>query len=191
MNYLLVPDLAAMAMLLSILYFLRRRHPREAVDLWLIGLLFIFFEAIIHAAYPGPGAVASRRACHCVELLLHSWSDLSLGLGQRALSSRTISSLSTASTLCLPLRCSPSMASIIRDPRVYHGDRRPAVCSSASSARSLSRVPGSWAEAGGFSSSSSCTWVPIWLFASAELLSRCGLLRPLRPVFRDRRRLPA
>ena len=35
-----------MAMLLSILYFLRRRHPREAVDLWLIGLLFIFFVLV-------------------------------------------------------------------------------------------------------------------------------------------------
>ena len=57
MNYLLLPDLAAMAMLLSILYFLRRRHPREAVDLWLIGLLFIFFEAIVQPLTPrlGPG----------------------------------------------------------------------------------------------------------------------------------------
>src|SRR5580693_9273382 len=55
MNYLLLPDLAAMAMLLSILYFLRKRHPREAVNLWLIGLLFIFFEAVVHAAYPPKG----------------------------------------------------------------------------------------------------------------------------------------
>ena len=66
MNYLLLPDLAAMAMLLSILYFLRRRHPREAVNLWLIGLLFIFFEAIIHAAYPAPGPW--RLAAHVVAL---------------------------------------------------------------------------------------------------------------------------
>ena len=55
MNYQLVPDLVAMAMLLAILYFLRRRHPREAVDFWLIGLLFIFFEAVVYAAYPSPG----------------------------------------------------------------------------------------------------------------------------------------
>src|SRR5438874_2640222 len=40
MKLLLLPDLAAMAILLSILYFLRIRHPREAVNLWLIGLLF-------------------------------------------------------------------------------------------------------------------------------------------------------
>src|SRR5215813_2140024 len=66
MNYLLLPDLAAMAMLLSILYFLRRRHPREAVDLWLVGLLFIFLEAIVHAAYPAPGPW--RLGAHVVAL---------------------------------------------------------------------------------------------------------------------------
>jgi diguanylate cyclase (GGDEF)-like protein len=66
MNYLLLPDLAAMAILLSILYFLRRRHPREAVDLWLIGLLFIFFEAIIHSAYPAAGPW--RLAAHVIAL---------------------------------------------------------------------------------------------------------------------------
>src|SRR6267154_5999549 len=66
MNFLLLPDLAAMAMLLSILYFLRMRHPHEAVDLWLIGLLFIFLEAIVHAAYPAPGPL--RLAAHVVAL---------------------------------------------------------------------------------------------------------------------------
>jgi diguanylate cyclase len=66
MNYLLLPDLAAMAMLLAILFFLRRRHPSEAVDLWLIGLLFIFFEAIVHAAYPAGGTW--RLVAHVVAL---------------------------------------------------------------------------------------------------------------------------
>ena len=55
-----------MAMLLGILYFLRRRHPREAVNLWLIGLVFIFFEALIHAAYPPPGIL--RIVAHIVAL---------------------------------------------------------------------------------------------------------------------------
>jgi diguanylate cyclase (GGDEF)-like protein len=66
MNYLLLPDLAAMALLLGILYFLRRRHPREAVTLWLIGLLFIFLEAFIHAAYPPVGVW--RTVAHIVAL---------------------------------------------------------------------------------------------------------------------------
>jgi diguanylate cyclase (GGDEF)-like protein len=66
MNYLLLPDLAVMAMLLIILYFLRRRHPREAVNLWLVGLFFIFLEAFIHAAYPPPGTL--RTVAHVVAL---------------------------------------------------------------------------------------------------------------------------
>lgn len=55
MNYQLLPDLAAMATLLTILYFLRRRHPQERVGLWLVGLLFIFLEAIAHAFYTPTG----------------------------------------------------------------------------------------------------------------------------------------
>src|SRR5271170_5300566 len=55
MNYRLTPDLAAMAVLLTILYFLRKRHPQERVDLWITGLLFIFLEAIAHAYYTPKG----------------------------------------------------------------------------------------------------------------------------------------
>jgi len=55
MNYRLTPDLAAMATLLTILYFLRKRHPQERVDLWISGLLFIFLESIAHAFYTPKG----------------------------------------------------------------------------------------------------------------------------------------
>ncbi len=55
MNYQLLPDLAAMATLLTILYFLRRRHLQERVGLWLVGLLFIFLESIAHAFYAPSG----------------------------------------------------------------------------------------------------------------------------------------
>lgn len=61
MNYHLLPDLAAMATLLTILYFLRRRHPQERVGLWLVGLLFIFLEAIAHALYAPSGPATSPR----------------------------------------------------------------------------------------------------------------------------------
>jgi len=44
-----------MATLLSILYFLRKRHPQERVGLWITGLLFIFLEAIAHAFYTPKG----------------------------------------------------------------------------------------------------------------------------------------
>jgi diguanylate cyclase len=55
MNYQLLPDLAAMATLLTILCFLRRRHPQERVGLWLVGLLFIFLEATAYALYTPTG----------------------------------------------------------------------------------------------------------------------------------------
>ena len=55
MNYEMAPDLIALATLLTILYFLRRRHPQEGVGLWIIGLLCIFVEAIAHAFYVPKG----------------------------------------------------------------------------------------------------------------------------------------
>jgi diguanylate cyclase (GGDEF)-like protein len=44
-----------MATLLTILYFLRRRHLQEGVGLWIIGLLFIYLEAIAHFLYTPSG----------------------------------------------------------------------------------------------------------------------------------------
>jgi diguanylate cyclase (GGDEF)-like protein len=55
MNINSLPDLAAMATLLTILYYLRRRHLQEDVGLWIVGLLFIFLEAIAHAFYASSG----------------------------------------------------------------------------------------------------------------------------------------
>ena len=55
MNIEMLPDLVALATLLTILYFLRRRHPQEGVGLWIIGLLAIFVEAIAHAFYVPKG----------------------------------------------------------------------------------------------------------------------------------------
>jgi diguanylate cyclase (GGDEF)-like protein len=55
MNIELLPDLAAMATLLTILYFLRRRHLQEGVGLWIIGLLFIYLEAFAHFLYKPSG----------------------------------------------------------------------------------------------------------------------------------------
>jgi diguanylate cyclase (GGDEF)-like protein len=55
MKIAFLPDLAAMATLLTILYFLRRRHPQEGVGLWIVGLLFIFLEAIAYALYMPSG----------------------------------------------------------------------------------------------------------------------------------------
>lgn len=55
MNYQLIPDMAAMATLITLLYFLRRRHPQENVGLWIIGFIFIFVEGVAHAFYVPQG----------------------------------------------------------------------------------------------------------------------------------------
>src|SRR5215469_10790391 len=55
MTIRLLPDLAAMAVLLTVLYYLRRRHPQERVGLWIVGLIFIFVEAIAHTLYAPSG----------------------------------------------------------------------------------------------------------------------------------------
>jgi diguanylate cyclase (GGDEF)-like protein len=51
----LLSDLIAMAILLTILYFLRRRHPQKGVGLWIVGLLFIFVEALAYTLYRPSG----------------------------------------------------------------------------------------------------------------------------------------
>src|ERR1700692_744932 len=119
MNFLLLPDLAAMAMLLSILFFLRMRHPREAVDLWLIGLLFIFFEASVHAAYPAP--VPCRLPAHVVALIFFLVAGaIFLWASGRDIFPRK------ATLLYLLVNSLPVVVLLtvygiaIRDPRVYH-----------------------------------------------------------------------
>lgn len=66
MNIALLPDLAAMASLLLILYFLRRRHVQEGVGLWIAGLLFIFLEAIAYGLYEHSGP--RHIPCHVIAL---------------------------------------------------------------------------------------------------------------------------
>jgi diguanylate cyclase len=165
MNYLLLPDLAAMAMLLTILYFLRRRHPREAVNLWLIGLLFIFFEAIIHAAYPDPGVL--RIVAHVVALnsfyvagVIFLWAS-----GKDFFPRRT-------SLIYLLLNSAAPVALLItygvasHRPQTYHAVAASGlfvgIVSSFVIARTWRLGRGWWILFVQFG-----TWIPIWHFASA------------------------
>jgi diguanylate cyclase len=168
MNFLLLPDLAAMAMLLSILYFLRRRHPREEVDFWLIGLLFIFLEAIVHAAYPAPGPW--RTAAHVVALnFFFVAGAIFLWASGRDIFPRR------ASLLYLLVNCLPVVALLtvyglnIRDPRIYYAVTGCGLFLGVASAFAIART---WRLGGGWwiLFVQLCTWIPIWLFASAGSL---------------------
>jgi diguanylate cyclase len=165
MNFLLLPDLAAMAMLLSVLYFLRMRHPREAVDLWLIGLLFIFFEAIVHAAYPAPGPW--RTAAHVVALnfflvagAIFLWaSGRDIFPRKAALRYLLVNSLPVSALLTV-------YGLNIRDPRVYHAVAGFGLLLGIVSAFA---IPRTWRLGRGWwlLLVQLCTWIPVGLFASA------------------------
>jgi diguanylate cyclase (GGDEF)-like protein len=165
MNFLLLPDLAAMAMLLNILYFLRRRHPREAVDLWLIGLLFIFLEAIVHAAYPAPGPW--RTAAHVVALnSFFVAGAIFLWASGREIFPRRLSLLYLVVN-CLPVAALLTIYGLnIRDPRIYQAVAGCSLFLGVASAFAIART---WSVGRGWwiLFVQLCTWIPIWLFASA------------------------
>jgi len=168
MNYLLLPDLAAMAMLLSILYFLRRRHPREAVGFWLIGLLFIFFEAIVHAAYPAAGPW--RLAAHVVALnLFYVAGAIFLWASGRDLFPRKSSLLYLLLNSLSPVALLTIYGLSVRNPRDYHSIAACGLFVGVVSAFAIARTwrlgRGWWMLFVQF-----CTWVPIWLFASSGSL---------------------
>jgi diguanylate cyclase len=166
MNYQLIPDLAAMAMLLAILYFLRRRHPREAVDFWLIGLLFIFFEAVVYAAYPSPGPW--RSAAHVMALdsffiagAIFLWAaGRDLFPRKPALLYLLINSLPVLGLLTI-------YGLGLRNLRVYHALIACGLFLGVASAFAVKRTwrlgKGWWLLAVQLG-----TWVPIWFFASDD-----------------------
>src|SRR3984885_6690940 len=55
MNFSFLPDLLALMILIFILVLLRRRHPQERADLWLMGLFFTLVEAAAHTFYAHKG----------------------------------------------------------------------------------------------------------------------------------------
>jgi len=55
MNFAFLPDLSALTILIILLLLLRKRHPGEKVNLWLLGLSFTLLEAIAHIFYAPQG----------------------------------------------------------------------------------------------------------------------------------------
>jgi diguanylate cyclase (GGDEF)-like protein len=55
MNYAFLPDLSALAILIVILLLMRRRHPHEQADIWILGLLVTLVESCAHIFYTKNG----------------------------------------------------------------------------------------------------------------------------------------
>jgi diguanylate cyclase (GGDEF)-like protein len=55
MNYAFLPDLSALAILIVILLIMRRRHPHEQADIWILGLLITLVESSAHIFYSRTG----------------------------------------------------------------------------------------------------------------------------------------
>lgn len=66
MNYNFLPDLSALAVLIVILLLMRRRHPHEQADIWILGLLITLVESCAHIFYSKIGL--PDRALHVIVL---------------------------------------------------------------------------------------------------------------------------
>ena len=154
-----------MAFLLVILYLLRRRHPRVTVDLWLIGLLFIFFEAIIHAAYPASGTL--RLVAHVVALnFFYVAGAIFLWASGRDLFSRRTSFSYLAINSIPPVALLTVYGLSLHTPQPYYVVAACGICLGIGSAFAISRSwslgRGWWVVFVQFG-----TWIPIWLFVSS------------------------
>ena len=66
MNYNFLPDLSALAILIVILLLMRRRHPHEQADIWILGLLITLVESSAHTFYSKIGL--PDKALHVIVL---------------------------------------------------------------------------------------------------------------------------
>jgi diguanylate cyclase (GGDEF)-like protein len=55
MNYAFLPDLSALTILIAILLVMRKRHPHEQADIWILGLLITLVESCAHIFYTKNG----------------------------------------------------------------------------------------------------------------------------------------
>jgi diguanylate cyclase (GGDEF)-like protein len=167
MNIQLLPDLAAMATLLTILFFLRRRHLQEGVGLWIIGMLFIYLEAIAHFLYQSSGP--RHLPMHTLAL------DSYLAAGVIFLWAASRGLFPQRLTLIYLLVNTPPLIAIetmygldLRNSEPYH---LTAACGFVLGlvtpfflSRTLRLGKGWWLVA-----VQTATWIPVWFFASNEM----------------------
>lgn len=81
-NYILyLPDLLAMLVLMLVLVFLRRRSDSKDVTLWLVGLCFIFVEAVASDAYRF--TPVKHAASHSIALVAYILAGLTFAWAAR------------------------------------------------------------------------------------------------------------
>ena len=81
MNFLLLPDIAAMIILMGVLDRLRRKHRDSGVNLWMLGMTFILIEAIAVAFLQGSPALSN--AAHALALDAYLLAAVTFGWAAR------------------------------------------------------------------------------------------------------------
>ncbi len=88
MNYAFLPDLSALALLIGILLILRRRHPEQRTDIWLLGLGITLIESTAHTFYAPVGAPNTILHVTVVDCYLLAGLVFNWAAGEFPLSSR-------------------------------------------------------------------------------------------------------
>lgn len=156
-----------MATLLTILYFLRKRHPQEGVELWIVGLVFIFIEAIAHVFYMTAGP--RHIPAHVVAL------DSYLAAGMIFVWAAAKDIYPRRSTLLYLIAISVPLAALqtvyaldIRGPGPYHAiailGLLIAMAAPMLAARTIRLGKGWW-----LLLLQLVIWIPAWIFASAGM----------------------
>jgi diguanylate cyclase (GGDEF)-like protein len=78
LNFAFLPDLSALAILILILWLVRRRHSDARADAWLLGLSFTLVESVAHTFYkpdviPSPALHLLVLNCYLIAGLVFNW----------------------------------------------------------------------------------------------------------------------
>jgi diguanylate cyclase len=153
-----------MATLLTILYFLRRRHLQEGVGLWMVGLLFIYLEAIAHFLYMPSGPL--HLSMHVVALNAYLAAGIMfLIAASRGLFPKRLTLIYLLVNLAPLVAVATIYGLDIRDPHPYHFVAACGLVLGLVTPFFLCRTP--WlGKAWWLVFVQVVIWIPVWIFAS-------------------------
>lgn len=164
MNIQLLPDLAAMATLLTILYFLRRRHLQEGVGLWIVGLLFIYLETIAHFLYKPSGPLHLSMHVLALDAYLAA-GIIFLWAAARGLFPKRLTLIYLLVNVAPLVAIETIYGLDIRDPQSYHFAAACGLVLGLTTPFFLCRTP--WlGRAWWLVLLQLVIWVPVWIFCS-------------------------